>query len=161
MSDARNFEFFKVLLEDVRETRKARRELSNVFTTLNLAGVGALGFLRADNEGQTLSPELAVWLVVALSLTCFIWWTSNSYYTKLLGVKFGIIKEYENKLGDNPIEREHIGLGNRLFFRFFSVERLMPIMFVFGYAIFLAYTLPWWESLLGPRPEWLDIITLR
>ncbi len=44
-----NLEIYKLMVEDVREARRARRELSNVFMTLNIAGMGALGFLaRVD-----------------------------------------------------------------------------------------------------------------
>ena len=52
------FELYKLLVEEVRETRKGRRDLANMFTTLNLGGVGALGFL-AKGDG-TFNPALAL-----------------------------------------------------------------------------------------------------
>lgn len=36
----KDFELYKLLVEEAREARRARRELSNIFTTINLAGAG-------------------------------------------------------------------------------------------------------------------------
>lgn len=51
---ATNIEIYKLLVEDVRDARRARRELSNVFMTLNIAGMSALGFLASADESPTL-----------------------------------------------------------------------------------------------------------
>jgi hypothetical protein len=160
MSDSRDFEMYKLLLEELREARRARRDLSNTFMSLNLAGVGALGFLRV-NERASEQPELLVWLVVALVLTCIIWRTSNAYYSKLLAAKYGVLYRYEDRLGEKPIRDEYLDLGDRTWFKFFSLEQLMPVLFALGYLVFLAYSLPWWASVLGDRPAFLDLITLR
>ncbi len=160
MGETRDFEMYKLLLEELREARRARRELSNTFMSLNLAGVGALGFLRVNDVAAT-QPELLVWLVVALVLTCVIWRTSNAYYTKLLAAKYNVLYRYEDRLGEQPIRDEYQDLGDRSLFKFFSLEQLMPVLFVLGYIVFLAYSLPWWASVLGPRPTVLDLITFR
>jgi hypothetical protein len=128
--------------------------------SLNLAGVGALGFLRVE-DGSRVRPELLIWLVVALVLTCIIWRTSNAYYTKLLGAKYAVLYRYEDRLGEKPIRDEYQDLGDRRWFKFFSLEQMMPFLFVLGYGVFLAYSLPWWSSVLGPRPAWLDAVMLR
>ncbi len=160
MSGSNDFEMYKLLLEELREARRARRELSNTFMSLNLAGVGALGFLRVNDEGA-VRPELLIWLVVALVLTCIIWRTSNAYYTKLLAAKYNVLYRYEDRLGERPMRDEYQDLGDRALFKFFSLERLMPFLFVLGFAVFLAYSVPWWEDLLGPRPGLLDLATFR
>lgn len=160
MSGSNDFEMYKLLLEELREARRARRELSNTFMSLNLAGVGALGFLRVNEEGA-VRPELLIWLVVALVLTCIIWRTSNAYYTRLLGAKYAVLYRYEDRLGEKPIRDEYQDLGDRRWFKFFSLEQMMPFLFVLGFAVFLAYSLPWWEGLLGPRPQVLDLVTFR
>jgi hypothetical protein len=160
MSEARDFEMYKLLLEELREARRARRELSNTFTSLNLAGVGALGFLRLNLQAAS-QPELMVWLTVALVLTCIIWRTSNAYYTKLLAAKYSVLYRYEDRLGEKPMRDEYQDLGDRRWFKFFSLEQLMPVLFVLGYFVFLAYSLPWWASVLGPRPDWLDLVSFR
>ncbi|MFZ4120351.1 MAG: RipA family octameric membrane protein [Caulobacterales bacterium] len=142
MDAARDFEIYKLLVEEVREARRARRELSNTFTSLNLAGVGGLGFLLVGS-GQEAHPALLIWLVVALSLTCVIWWTSNAYYTRLLNAKYAVIYAYEDRIGQNPIRDEYNGLGDRRWFKFFSLEKMMPVLFVLGYLVFLAYAMTW------------------
>src|SRR5262245_32708183 len=105
MADFTAFELYKLLVEEVREARRARRELSNVFMTLNLAGVGALGFLaRGGAEG--LNAALFGLCTIALVLTCVIWRTSNAYYTGMLGAKYKTIYALEDQLGVHPIRDE-------------------------------------------------------
>lgn len=135
------FELYRLLVEEVRETRRARRELANMFTTLNLGGVGALGFL-ARGEAE-LNPALLGFLTVALVLTCLIWRMSNAYYTRMLQVKYDVIYDAENALGIDSLQREYAGLSRKGPVRWFSVERAMPILFIIGYAVFMAYSVRW------------------
>ncbi|MBL8560371.1 MAG: hypothetical protein JNM47_16740 [Hyphomonadaceae bacterium] len=141
---APTFDLYKLLVEEVREARRARRELANVFTTLNLGGVGALGFLAGPNAGS--SAGLLIWAVVALVLICIVWRTSNAYFTRLLGAKYAILYSVETELGIDPIQREWRAMGDRTLFNFFSFERLMPLLFAIGYAIFIAYHVSWAEA---------------
>ena len=131
------FDLYKLLVEEVRDAKRARRELSNVFMTLNLAGVGALGYLARGGEG--LSPALFAWCAFALALTCFIWRTSNSYYVVLLAAKYKEIYALETKLGATPLRDEYTAIqGKRSFAKWFSLERAMPLLFILGYAVFFA-----------------------
>lgn len=141
---APTFELYKLLVEEVREARKARRELANVFTTLNLGGVGALGFLAGPNAGA--SAGLLIWAVIALIVICLVWRTSNAYYTRLLGAKYAILYSVETELGIDPIQREWRALGDRSLFKFFSFERLMPLLFAIGYVVFIAYQVSWADA---------------
>lgn len=131
------FELYRLLVEEVRDTRRARRDLSNVFMSMNLAGVGALGFL-SKGDGA-LNPALLGWCCVALILTCVIWRLSNAYYTRMLSAKYEIIYEIERDLGIDPLQREWGGLPRKGLMRWFSFERAMPILFIVGYAVFIAY----------------------
>jgi hypothetical protein len=134
---ATNLEIYKLLVEDVRDARKARRELSNVFTTLNLAGIGALGFLSSP-DGMD-NPVLFTLCALALAFTCIIWRTSNSYYTVLLAAKYKNIYALEDDLGIHPIRDEWTTItGKRRAMKWFSLERAMPVLFILGYAIFFA-----------------------
>jgi len=110
-----------------------------VFMTMNLAGVGALGFLSKDDVG--MSPALLGWCCVALVLTCIIWRLSNAYYTGMLATKYEIIYEVENDLGlgINPLQREWGGLPRKGLMKWFSFERAMPMLFIVGYVVFMAY----------------------
>ncbi len=94
---AQDFDLYKLLVEEVREARKARRDLANVFTSMNLGGVGALAYL-ADPKNSAFQPLLG-WAALALIMVCFIWRTSNRYYTLMLAAK------YQNSL------RARSGLG--------------------------------------------------
>ena len=136
------FDLYKLLVEEVRETRRGRRELANMFTTLNLGGVGALGFLAKGGSGP-FTPALLGFLAIALVLTCVIWRMSNSYYTHVLKVKYDIIYDLEQKMGIEALQREYAGLNRRGPVKWFSVERAMPILFVIGYGVLIAYTTSW------------------
>jgi hypothetical protein len=131
------FDIYKLLVEEVREARKARRDLANVFTTMNLAGVGALGFLAKPGSG--LPAALLLWAAGALILICIIWRMSNSYYTTMLKLKYDVIYDYEDKLGIDPLRREWKGLPRKGPPKWFSLERAMPLLFIVGYIVFLAY----------------------
>lgn len=131
------FELYRLLVEEVREAKRARRELSNVFMTLNLAGVGALGFL-ASGEGE-LDPALFAWCAFALALTCVIWRTSNSYYTVLLNAKYKSIYAMEEKLDISAFKDEYAAIhGKRSAMKWFTLERAMPLLFILGYGVFFA-----------------------
>ncbi len=131
------FEFYRLLVEEVREARRARRELSNMFLTLNTAGFGALGFL-AQGDGDKLDPALFALLAGALAFTCIIWRTSNGYYTLLLAAKYRAIYGLEDELGRHPIREEWDALhGKRRTMKWFSLERMMPVLFILGYVLFL------------------------
>ena len=132
------FDLYRLLVEEVREARRARRELSNTFMTLNLAGIGALGFLaRNELPGQDKDLTLFGLCAFALAITCVIWRTSNSYYTALLAAKYRTIYALEDQLGRRPIQDEwHAMHGKRVAVKWFSLERAMPILFILGYAIF-------------------------
>lgn len=134
---ATNLEIYKLLVEDVRDARRARRELSNVFMTLNIAGIGALGFLSTA-DGLP-NPVLFTLCALALAFTCIIWRTSNSYYTVLLAAKYKNIYAVEEDLGVHPIRSEwEMITGKRRAVKWWSLERAMPLLFVIGYAVFFA-----------------------
>lgn len=131
------FEYFKLLVEEIRDAKRARRELSNVFMTVNLAGVGALGFLARGESG--LDPALFAWCAFALALTCVIWRTSNSYYIVLLAAKYKLVYALEQDLGRAALREEYAAIqGKRSVAKWFSLERAMPVLFIIGYAVFFA-----------------------
>lgn len=141
---ATNLEIYKLLVEDVRDARRARRELSNVFMTLNIAGMSALGFL-ASADGLP-NPVLFTLCAVALALTCAIWRTSNSYYTALLAAKYRNIYAVEDDLGVHPIRDEWQNITSKhRAMKWWSLERSMPILFIIGYAVFFAVHVLGWD----------------
>ena len=144
------FEFYRLLVEEVRDARRARRELSNIFLTLNIAGVGGLGLIARDSGG--LDPALFGWCAVALVLTSLIWATSNRYYTKVLKAKYDIIRIYEDRLGEHPLRDEYNAMGGTKAMRAFTLERIMPILFILGYVVFFVVQA---GPALDPLWDWL------
>jgi hypothetical protein len=148
------FEIYRLLVEEAREARRARRELSNIFLTLNMAGVGALGIIA--REQSQLDPTLFAWCAVALGFICLIWQTSNTYYNRALKTKYRIITAYENKLGETPLLEEYHAMGGSKVMRAFTLERAMPYLFVLGYVVFyfvqagyLDGFLPWAQGVIA------------
>lgn len=131
------FDIYRLMVEEVRDAKRARRELSNTFMTLNLAGIGALGFLARGDAGGQLDSGLFGLCALALGLTCLIWQTSNTYYTHMLAQKYKTIYGLEDKLGTHPIKDEWMALhGKRSALKWFTLERAMPMLFVVGYVVF-------------------------
>jgi len=154
MADGVTFEVYKLLVEDVREARRARRELSNMFLTLNLAGIGALGLIAQENGN--LDPALFALLALALATTCVIWQTSMTYYTRVLKAKYEIIGRYEDEIGHAPLRDEYNAMGRLKALRSFTLERIMPFLFVFAYGIFFVVQTIGVETLVTTVQTWIS-----
>ena len=128
------FDLYRLLVEEARDARRARRELVNTFLTLNLAGLGALGLIARDGSG--FDPTLFGWAALALGLTCIIWRTSNAYYNRALKTKYKIITRYEQEMGKTPLFEEYTAMGAGAVMRAFTLERIMPYLFVLAYIVF-------------------------
>jgi hypothetical protein len=133
MDDALLFNFYRLLIEDAGALRGARRETNNFFMTLNVAGLGAIGFLM--NEGA--DPGINVLLCGTMLIVSFIWWNSINHYARLCSIKYKIIKKVEDQLPFQPTQEEWAmfakgksGQGSNRF------EKLVPVLFAIGYAGF-------------------------
>ena len=94
--------------------------------------------LLPEHSVMTLRDALPALLAIALVLTCVIWATSNHYYTLLLAAKYKGVYALENELGRSPIREEWEALqGKRGALKWFSLERMMPTVFILGYLAFL------------------------
>jgi hypothetical protein len=140
------FDIYRLLVEEAREARRARRELSNTFLTLNLAGLGALGFIA--REQGALQPALFGWGAAALAITCLIWRTSNAYYNRALQAKYKIITRYEQDLGKTPLFEEYTAMGGAKTMRAFTLERIMPYLFLAGYLVFYLVQADLWDDVM-------------
>jgi hypothetical protein len=140
------FEIYRLLVEEARDARRARRELSNIFLTLNLAGLGALGLIA--REQGALNPTLFGWGAAALALTCVIWRTSNAYYNRALKTKYKIITRYEQEIGKTPLFEEYTAMGGAKAMRAFTLERAMPYLFVFAYIVFYLVQAERWDEVV-------------
>jgi hypothetical protein len=145
-----SFDIYRLLVEEARDARRARRDLSNIFLTLNLAGLGGLGLLA--REQSALDPTLFGWGAFALGLTCLIWRTSNAYYNRALKTKYQIITRYEQELGKTPLLDEYTAMGGAKTMRAFTLERIMPYLFVLAYVVFYLVQAGLFDDLMA----WLE-----
>ncbi len=138
MADAQLFDMYRLLIEDAGALRAARRETNNFFMSLNVAGLGVIGFLM----NEKLDPTTVAALCGAMCICAFIWWRSIGHYARLVSVKYKIIKKVEDQLPFQPTQEEWAlfakGKRNQGSSHF---EKLVPILFVVGYAAFAAVQL--------------------
>jgi len=139
--DRLEVEFYKLLVEEVREARKARRDIANLFITLNLGGAAGLGYLVSEKD--FFPPLIAVLLAVALIVTALVWSASNGYYKQMLAAKYAVLYDVESKLGVDYIRREWALMKPKRAMRWFTLERAMPTLFIVCYAIFLLHLFSW------------------
>lgn len=145
------FDHYKLLVEEVREARRSRRDASIQFLTLNAAGLlglntlagglGAvqLGALSLHTNGAPSDLRVLVGYTLMLILTCWLWRTTNKYYTMLLYAKYRIIYEIEDELEHQPIRHEYQAMGSRKSSRSFTLEYALPVLFTLAYVVFLAH----------------------
>jgi hypothetical protein len=147
MAGAHDFEIYTMLVEDARDTRRARRELTALFITLNTGGLGAIAI--AGDPGR-----LAVYLI-GLMVLCLLWSISNGYFITLLAVKYQALYRREEDLGISVLRDEWNAIvGRRPQFQFFSLERRLPNLFLLGYLIFLAFQVSWADIAALAQAAW-------
>ena len=137
------FETYKLLVEEAREARKVRRDLSNTFLTINVVSAGGLGgglgLELSGGERLFVDATLFAPVTLALIIVNFIWIQSNRYYWEALRVKYAIISEYENRIGVDPLQEEYRRTQPLQSKRMFTFERAMPAVFIATYVAFLCY----------------------
>jgi hypothetical protein len=140
MSDDSNFRFYELLLAEARTLREARRSTNNFFMSVNVAGLGGLGFLLKE----AMAGPLIAGLAMMMAFVCFLWTNSIGHYARLTSIKYKILREIEAKLPMQPIAEEW-----RQFTRgkpnqgASHIEKLVPLVFGLGYIALPALTLPW------------------
>jgi hypothetical protein len=147
------FETYKLMVEDIRDVQRARRETVTTYVTLNIAGIGAIGFLGSDN--QAFDPALVNWLVIGLVLVCFLWQGTERAFLNQLARKYHHVIKQADRLGLDPEWTESImrwtGRPARTYEQA-AVQRLMPFLFMLGYVIFLLHQISA-DQLLAPMRD--------
>lgn len=138
MADPMLFDMYRLLIEDAGALRAARRDTNNFFMTLNTAGLGVIGFLMSEK----LDHVTVAALCGAMLITSMIWLRSIGHYSRLVSVKFKIIKKLEDQLPFQPTQEEWalFAKGRRNQGNSHS-EKLVPFLFMLGYAAFAAVQL--------------------
>lgn len=147
-------ELYRIMVEEVRDARGARRDASNQYLTTNIAGLLGLHALAGGGDSEvTVGPlamptaqapiQLLFGYTFILILICLIWQTSNRYYAFLLRAKMRQLDKLEQQLTSQPLREEYMSFGGTRSGRFFALERSLPLFFVIAYVMFLAYQVTW------------------
>jgi hypothetical protein len=147
------------LFSDTAETLLARRaEANRFYLTLNLAVVGAMGFLFSDKFLVNGSGSGAVFeMTPALMVVCSVfavaglaisqnWWNVIRSHSDILALKFVVIHELEFTLPAQPFQREAAVWNNPPKYsdgsqmkprRIGQFERRLPVLFSTFYVLVL------------------------
>jgi len=132
-------ELHRTLLSHATANSEARRATNQFFLALHAAAFAALGY-----ASQTpASPRLAVVTTVLAGMMiffCLVWLSALGYYKRLAAAKFAVIDEIETHLPIQPMRMEWEAMARRGL-TVTDLERLVPLMFVIGFAIIAAE--PW------------------
>jgi hypothetical protein len=140
MSEDSDFRFYELLLTEARTLREARRSTNNFFMSVNVAGLGGLGFLLKEG----MPGGLMIGLALMMALICFLWRNSIGHYARLTSIKYKIIREFEARLAAQPIADEWKAFTRGKPNKGAShIEELVPTVFGLGYVALPALTLPW------------------
>jgi hypothetical protein len=125
-----------------------RAEANRFYISLNLAIVGAMGFLLTNPGGGVPSPVLAGWAMTAIAVAGIAvsmnWNTVITSQRRVATSKFIIIHELEKEMPATPYSDEwtkfapHRGAKVSIS----AAERRLPLMFLVFYLVALIVILP-------------------
>jgi hypothetical protein len=140
MSEDSDFRFYELLLAEARTLREARRSTNNFFMSVNVAGLGGLGFLLKEG----MASGLMLGLALMMAFVCFLWRNSIGHYARLTSIKYKIIREFEARLPAQPIAEEWKAFTRGKPNQGAShIEKLVPTIFGLGYVALPLLALPW------------------
>jgi hypothetical protein len=150
---------YAAFLQDAQLLLGRRAEVNRFYTTLNLAIVGAAGFLFSDRiemDADRIAsvPLLVIAAVFAVAGLAVSWnWLSViDSHRAILKLKFDVIHDLEKALPLKPYTDEWAVMKSTPRRRIGEFERRLPLMFMLFYALGLL-TLLW--LLLG---SWLVML---
>lgn len=140
---------YRLWLEDIARIREARRQTTAFFVSLNLAGYGALGVaLMPSND---LPKYMSIFACIAFLLVNVSWILTDRRYAMQAAAKFGFALKLEKTMMHQPVaaERRSTPQPSSLAW-WLSMERLLPVLFSFGFAGMALVQIPWAMPFAAP-----------
>jgi hypothetical protein len=161
---AEQYELYVEMMDKVSERRIAANTLflttNTGLVTLYVAAIALLADLNIINS--TISLVLLT-LVVGICgiVLCGFWYVLVNSYRNLNAGKFAVIHELEQRLPAHLYEAEWIGIGEGQrsgYTPLASIERLIPIGFIFIYVLVALTLLSTFSNRVSPVPTPLPVM---
>ena len=147
------FELYKLQVEDLREARRARRESSDQFLSINITTLLSMSLASDRLPYQAFAAICAFLLMVTL-----LWISSNRSHDGTLRAKTEVVWRLEEGLVDHagarPLADEWRILHSRYRIRWFSFDRAIPTLFAVGYVVVIARAVPGVASFFFQLGSW-------
>jgi hypothetical protein len=129
---------------DMADKISDRRSAANTFfLTVNTGLISAFGIVNLT--GQKSSNMLLITGSFAAILLSYSWYRLIRAYRDLSTAKFKVVHEIENYLPIRPFDAEWEAVGRgqdkRLYWPFTHIERFVPWIFIFVYAIVILFSI--------------------
>ena len=90
MPEGDDWRFYELWVNDVAKLREGRRQTTNFFLSLNLAGSGALGFVL--NPANGIAHDYVLIAVPAMWLVNLSWIATDRWYLRLTFLKLHFLQ---------------------------------------------------------------------
>lgn len=120
-------EIYKLYVNSSLKITEQRNNMNKYFITMNIAILGAQSFFN---------------ILAVLSLLIFLnilWFVQIGTYKSLNAAKFTIINKMEKDFSCSPFEDEYKILLEQKSFCCTSNERVVPVLFIIFYIVFILY----------------------
>lgn len=155
-------EQYGIYVEMAEKLVDRRAEVNRLYLTLNTAIVGAIGFLLKPVDSAVSAEGSFSTFLLGLGgtgfLVCFVWRSILKSQRRLIGFKFHVIHQMEDRLPFSPYRDEwramtapltkdsENGKSNRKI-SFARFELYLPLVFVALYALFVGFLA--WQMATG------------
>jgi hypothetical protein len=155
MADNQALDFYRLWIDDIARLRQSRQAQTNFFVSVNLAGMGALGFLLSPDH--QMPTHFVFWICLAMLVVNLSWMATDAWFATITWRKILFARKLEENLEYQPLKEEGVAVNWRRRYRLFywlGIERIMPVLFIIG---FVGILLLQYSSLLPfELPGWLD-----
>lgn len=147
MAEGDDWRFYELWINDVARLREGRRQTTNFFLSLNLAGSGALGFVL--NPTNAIAHYYILIAVPAMWLVNLSWIASDRWYLRLTLLKLHFLQLLEKDLPRQPLTDEFARIDQKkpplwwTILKWLEMESLLPVLFSTAYLIVGLVVRPW------------------
>lgn len=143
MMEGKEFDLYKLWIEDVARLRSMRQQNTHFNTTLNLAGIGALGWLivnRTADRQAALPDYFDLVLAIGMVFVNVSWLFTDSWFVSITKRKFVQLAELERDAKYNWVTRDAKHFDWRRVNPIgwlFGIDRVMPGLFGVAFVLFI------------------------
>ncbi|MFH1311506.1 MAG: hypothetical protein ABIH65_03820 [Nanoarchaeota archaeon] len=128
---------YEIFVASAEENSTKRMQSNRFYLLLNTVLFSLSSYLSFISNKIVVTALSGIGIILCLS-----WMSNISSYKKLNSAKFKIINELEDYLPSKPFNKEDKYLNSH--YTISNLEKLIPIIFIFSYAIIIIFVLLGW-----------------